>query len=139
MLKRVSAFAACLFCVAVLSAQSVDKTVTRSIEKFFAAYTPKTVYVKNCGLERRRNNVVVNKRARKITIYANQNFAAQVFTPVVVQDIYAGIKKALPPAYAKYKIEVVAARRPIEELVPNNLREKILDKNRLWGGVDYAG
>lgn len=139
MLKRVSAFAACLFCVAVLSAQSVDKTVTRSIEKFFAAYTPKTVYVKNCGLERRRNNVVVNKRARKITIYANQNFAAQVFTPAVVQDIYAGIKKALPPAYAKYKIEVVAARRPIEELVPNNLREKILDKNRLWGGVDYAG
>ncbi len=139
MLKRVFAFAACLLCVAVLSAQKVDKTVTRSIEKYFASYTPKNVHVKNCALERRRNNIVVNKSARKITIYANQNFAAQVFTPAVVQDIYAGIKAALPSSYSKYKIEVIAARKPIEQLVPNNLREKTLDKKKLWGSVNYDG
>lgn len=139
MLKKVWAIAVCLFCVTVLSAQNVDKTVTRSIEKFFANYTPSNVYVKNCGLERRRNNIIVNKKARKITIYANQNFAAQVFTPAVVQNIYAGIKAALPSSYAKYKIEVVAARRSIEQLIPNNMREKTLDKNRLWGGIEYTG
>lgn len=139
MLKRVSVFLTCLLCVAVLSAQTVDKTVTRSIEKFFTKYTPKSVHVKNCGLERRRNNVIVNKGARKITVYANQNFAAQVFTPDVVEEIYAGIKKALPSAYAKYKVTVIAARKPIEELIPNNMREKTLDKSRLWGSVDYGG
>lgn len=139
MLKRVTAFAACLLCITVLSAQNTDKTVIRSIEKFFTNYTPQNVYVKNCGLERRRNNIVVNKSARKITIYANQNFAAEIFTPAVVDDIYAGIRAALPSSYARYKIEVVAARKPIEQLVPNNLREKTLDKERMWGGVDYSG
>ena len=89
MFKKVTALVACLLCVTVLSAQTVDRTVARSIENFFTNYSPKNVFVKNCGLERRRNNIVVNKSARKITIYANQNFAAQVFTPAVVKDIYA--------------------------------------------------
>lgn len=139
MFKKVTALVACLLCVTVLSAQTVDRTVARSIENFFTNYSPKNVFVKNCGLERRRNNIVVNKSARKITIYANQNFAAQVFTPAVVKDIYAGIKAVLPSVYSKYKIEVIAARRPIEQLIPNNLRESNVDKSRLWGAVDYDG
>lgn len=139
MLRRLSALAVCLLFATVLSAQRADKTVVRSIEGFFKEYASKNIRLKNCNLERRRNNVIVNNSARKIVIYANQNFAAQVFTPDVVDGIYAGIRKVLPSALSKYKIEVVAARKPIEQLVPNNLRRSGVAPDRLWGGVEYTG
>lgn len=95
--------------------------------------------MKNCGLERRRNNVILNKAGRKITIYANQSFAAQMFTPELVERIYAGVRKVLPASLSKYRIEIIAARKPIEQLVPNNLRRGKVDEKRLWGGVGYDG
>lgn len=139
MLKRLSALLACLLCVAVLSAQKADKTVVRSIEKYFAEYTSESMKIKNCGLERRRNNVIINKASCKIVIYANQGFAAQMFTPEIVSEVYAGIRKVLPSSLSKYKIEVIAARKPIEQLVPNNLRKNAPDKKRLWGDIEYNG
>ena len=139
MLKRLVALLACLLCVAVLSAQRADKTVVRSIEKFFTEYTSESMKMKNCGLERRRNSVILNKAGRKITIYANQSFAAQMFTPELVERIYAGVRKVLPASLSKYRIEIIAARKPIEQLVPNNLRRGKVDEKRLWGGVSYDG
>lgn len=139
MLKRLVALLACLLCVAVLSAQRADKTVVRSIEKFFTEYTSESMKMKNCGLERRRNNVIMNRAGRKITIYANQSFAAQMFTPELVERIYAGVRKVLPASLSKYRIEIIAARKPIEQLVPNNLRRGKVDEKRLWGGVGYDG
>lgn len=139
MLKRLVALLACLLCVAVLSAQRADKTVVRSIEKFFTEYTSESMKMKNCGLERRRNNVILNRAGRKITIYANQSFAAQMFTPELVERIYAGVRKVLPASLSKYRIEIIAARKPIEQLVPNNLRRGKVDEKRLWGGVGYDG
>ncbi len=139
MFRRLLVVTACLFCVAVLSAQRADKTVVRSIEKYLSEYTSDNISLKNCKLERRRNNVIVNKGARKIVIYVNSNFAAQVFTPEVVERVYKGIRKALPKGFSKYKIEVVAARKPIEQLIPNNLRKTAPDAGRLWGGLEYKG
>lgn len=138
MLKRLLAFVACLFFITVLSAQNVDKTVIRSIEKYFTEYTPRGVVLKNCGLERRRNNIIVNRQSRCVTIYTNKNFASQIFTPSLVDSIYAGIRSVLPASMKKYRIEVIAARRPIEELVPLNLC-KNNDDTRMWNGLDYAG
>ena len=114
MLKRLSALVACLLCITVLSAQKADKTVTRSVEKFFTEYNAMGVNVKNCALERRRNNIIVNQRAKKITIYANSNFAAQIFTPEIVDSIYAALSSYLPREQQRYKLEIFAARRPIE-------------------------
>ena len=140
MTMRLLFLTACLLCITALPAQDADKAVIRSVEKFFKEYVPKEgAMVKNCALERRRNNVVVNKASKKIVIYANQNFSGQVFTPAIVEDVYDGIRKALPSGYSKYKIQVIAARRPIEELVPNNLRKGKADKSRMWGGVGYHG
>lgn len=139
MLKRLLAVAACLLCITVLPAQKADKAVTRSIEKFFAEYTPKGVNIRNCNLERKRNNIIVNRSVKKITIYANQNFSRQIFTPDVVENIYSGIRKVLPSSVSKYKIEVIAGRKPIEQLIPNNKRKGNVDKKRLWGNVDYDG
>ena len=137
---RLLVLTACLLCTTVLSAQKADKTVVRSVEKFFKNYVPKEgAIVKNCALDRRRNNVIVNKASKKIVIYANQNFSGQLFTPSLVQGIYDGIRDALPSPYSKYKIEVIAARRPIEQLIPNNLRDGKIDKRRMWDAVDYKG
>ncbi|MBQ5731252.1 MAG: hypothetical protein IIV57_06505, partial [Bacteroidaceae bacterium] len=83
-INRLITFTICLLCFLTLSAQSVDKVLTRTIDKYFTEYTSDDFKIKNCRLERKRNNIVINKRARKITIYSNSNFAAQRFTPELV-------------------------------------------------------
>ena len=139
-IKRFVTFIVCLLCIFTLSAQSADKVLTRAIEKYFTEYKSDDFKIKNCRLERKRNNIVVNKRARKITIYANSNFAAQHFTPEVVEKIYEGIREVLPKDMRRYKIEVIAHRQPIEKLIPNILREKKkVDNARQWGDVVYSG
>ena len=139
-INKLIALTICLLYFLTLSAQSVDKVLTRTIEKYFTEYTSDDFRIKNCRLERKRNNIVINKRARKITIYTNSNFAAQHFTPELVEHIYNGIREILPKNLRKYKIEVIAHRQPIEKLIPNILREKKkIDKSRLWGDVAYTG
>lgn len=137
---RLAVFAACLFCFTSLSAQRADKEVIRAVSEYLAGYESDVFAMKNCGLERKRNNIVVNNSARRITIYTNSNFAVQVFTPETVQRIYADIKALLPKKLRRYKIEVIAHRKPIEQLVPNILREKKrMDKSRLWGDITHDG
>ncbi|MBR2638213.1 MAG: xanthan lyase [Bacteroidaceae bacterium] len=137
-IERLLALVACLFCFYTLSAQSADKVLTRTLDKYFMEYKNDAFSMKNCRLERKRNNVVVNKRGRKITIYTNSNFAVQIFTPELVQKIYSDIRKILPKQYRRYKIEVIAHRKPIEHLIPNIYRKnKDLDYNRMLSSVDY--
>lgn len=139
-INRLITFTICLLCFLTLSAQSVDKVLTRTIDKYFTEYTSDDFKIKNCRLERKRNNIVINKRARKITIYSNSNFAAQRFTPELVERIYSEIREILPKELRKYKIEVIAHRQPIEKLIPNILRDKKkIDKSRVWGEVAYTG
>ena len=139
-INRLITFTICLLCFLTLSAQSVDKVLTRTIDKYFTEYTSDDFKIKNCRLERKRNNIVINKRARKITIYSNSNFAAQHFTPELVERIYSEIREILPKELRKYEIEVIAHRQPIEKLIPNILRDKKkIDKSRVWGEVAYTG
>ena len=128
----------CLFVVAVVSARDDDKQAVRAIQEYFANYNPENLRLKNCGLERKRGNIVIGRK--KITIYTNKNFGSQVFTPELVDNIYSGLKEALPSSYKKYNIEIIANHRRIEYLVPNIYRKKkAVDDTRLWNGRDYAG
>lgn len=138
-MKRLVASLACFLIIAVLSAQNVDRTVVRAIEDFFANYKSETVNVKNCRLERKRNNIRVNNKSRTLTIYANDNFAKQIFTAELVDEIYSEIRKLLPKSLRKYKIEVIADRKPIEQLISNINRSKGIAPERMWGGIDYKG
>ena len=139
-IERLTALVACLLCMFTLSAQRVDKVLTRTIDNYLMEYTNDDFSMKNCRLERKRNNVAVNKRERKITVYTNSNFAVQVFTPELVETIYSDIKKLLPKEYRRYKIEVIAHRKPIEKLIPNIYRKrKNIDDARMLDGVDYKG
>lgn len=128
----------CLSFAANGAAQGKQNDAMRAIKEYFSNYTPERFRLKNCGLERKRGNIVFGKK--RITIYTNSNFGSQVFTPELVESIYAGIRDALPGAYKKYKIEVIANHKRIEYLVPNIYRKKKqVDDSRLWGKCDYAG
>lgn len=131
---------ACLLCSLTLSAQRADKVLTNAIDGYFKNYDGSDFVLKNCRLERKRNNIVINKPARRITIYANKNFAVQVFTPERVQKIYSDIRKLLPKEFRRYKIEVIAHRKPIEQLIPNIYRDKKeYDYGRMTNDIVYTG
>ena len=128
----------CLFGISVLSAQSVDKTVSRALSEYFKNYTSDRTMLKFSALDRRKNNIVVNNKAKKVVIYANEAFAGQAFTPEVVDRIYKDVREMLPKSLRKYKIEVVYKGRTIEERIPNIYRSsKSVDETRLWGDVRY--
>ena len=128
----------CLCCVTMAMARGDEKQAAAAVREYFSNYQPTDFRLKNCGLERKRANVVFGKK--RITIYTNNNFASQVFTPELVDEIYDGLKEALPSQYKKYNIEVIANRRRIEHLIPNIYRrKKAVDETRLWGNCDYDG
>ncbi len=138
-IKRLLLFLACFLCISFLSAQTVDKKLVRSIEEYFANYKSQTVELKSCRLDRKRNNIILNKKGRKITIFANKNFGAQIFTPELVQQIYSDLRDLLPKSLKRYKIEVIADRRPIDELIPNILLGEERRADCMWGTLDYKG
>ena len=130
----------CLFGISVLSAQSVDKTVSRALAEYFKNYTSDRTQLRFSALERRKNNIVVNSKAGKVVIYANEAFAGQAFTPEVVEKIYKDIRAILPKKLRRYNVEVVYKGRTIEERIPNIYRTAAqVDKGRLWGSVRYDG
>lgn len=137
-IKRLLIVVACFICVTFLSAQNADKKLIRSIENYFENYKSETIELKSCRLDKKRRGVIVSNKSRRVTIFANDNFGAQLFTPDLVEDIYSDIRKLLPRQLRKYKLEVVACRRPIEELVPPILSNKKID-GRHWGNIDYEG
>ena len=140
MSRRFWATLFCLLGISVLSAQSVDKTISRALADYFKNYTSARTQLRYSGLERRKNNIVVNAKAKKIVIYANEAFAGQAFTPAVVDSVYKDIRAILSKKYAGYKVEVVYKGRAIEERVPNIYRHaKDVDKSRVWGSVRHDG
>ena len=68
MLRRLTAFLVCVLCTAVLSAQKVDRTVACSIAEYFKTYTSDRTEIKYSALDRRRNNIVVNSKGKKVLI-----------------------------------------------------------------------
>ena len=125
----------CLFGISVLSAQSVDKTVSRALSEYFKSYTSPRTQFKYSALDRRRNNIVVNNNAKKVVIYANEAFAGQAFTPEVVDKVYDDVRAILPKKLRKYKIEVVYKGRAIEERIPHIYRSAKQSKE--CKGKDY--
>lgn len=137
-LRWLLAIAVCLFCVSTQYARSNDKQAANAIRQYFANYKPAKLRLKGCGLERKRDNIIIGKK--RITIYTSKNFGSQVFTPEMVDSIYEGIRKVLPDGYKKHKLQIVANRRNVEHLIPNIYRKKKnVDEERLWNGRDHNG
>lgn len=139
MSKRLAVFVTAVMCIAVLSAQRVDRTVALSIAEYFNEYTSDRCVTKFANLDRRRNNIIVNKKTEEITIYCNDAFFAQPFTPDMVKRVYDDIRALLPKKHKKYKIRVLYNGKSIDKCIPNIYRKKNIDKSRLWGDVEYIG
>lgn len=139
MSRRLAVFATFVMCIAVLSAQRVDRTVAHSIKEYFDGYTTDRCVTKFAGLDRRRNNIVVNNKSKEITIYCNEAFYGQPFTPDAVERVYHDIRNLLPKKYRKYRIKLLYKGKPIEYCVPNIYRGKNVDRSRLMRNLDHDG
>ena len=139
MSKRLAVFVAAVMCIAVLSAQKLDRTVALSIAEYFNGYTSDRCVTKYAGLDKGRNNVVINKNAQEVVITCNDAFFAQPFTPDMVKRVYDDIRALLPKKLKKYKIKVVCKGKVIDDCIPNIYRKKGVDVSRLWGDVEYVG
>ena len=139
MSRRFLAIIFCILGISVLSAQSVDKTVSRALAEYFKNYTSDRTQLKYSGIGGRKRNIIVDNKAKKITIYCNEAFAGQAFTTPVIDKIYKDIRAILPKKLRKYRVDVVYDDRAIEERVPNIIRRGKPDNSRLWGGIDYDG
>ena len=138
--KFLIALAVCFLGIAVLSAQGVDKTVERSIQNYFKEYKSDRTTFSYPGLDsKRRDKIVVNPGKKSITIFCNEAFAGQAFTPEVVEKIYDDIRELLPSQYKKYSIRVEYKKMSIEERIPNVYRKGNVDTERLWGKTEYKG
>ena len=79
-------------------------------------------------------------RARKLDIYPNEAFYSQPFTPERVKQLEKDIKNILPKNYRKYQVTIYGKfNRPISVTIPNALRDERIDKDRMWGNLDYDG
>lgn len=139
MLKRLAIILACIFEMAVLSAQNVDRAVAHSVSDYFKNYKSSRTALKFPALDRRRNNIVVNNTEKRITIYSNEAFFGQAFTPGVVDTLYSDLRKLLPSKYRKFQIEVVYNGVPIDKCIPNIYRKEGVEEERLWQSLDYNG
>lgn len=139
MSRRLAVFATFVMFMTVLSAQRVDRTVADSITGYFKGYTSGRSVTKYAGLDRRRNNIVVNNKAKVITVYCNDAFYGQPFTPDVTKRIYADIRALLPGKYKKYNIEVLYKGKSIDKCVPNIYRGRNVDRTRLMHNTEHSG
>lgn len=136
-MKRIAHIAASLFIASIACAQSPQQELKMEtkLKEFFARYEVKDAQFEQ--MPRMLSYSVDNKR-EKITIVADETFAAQEFTEKSVSQIYKKIRKSLPKPYNKYSITITTNGMAIDNLVPNR---RLLDSNqsRLWGDIDYDG
>lgn len=142
LMKRLHAlFLLLLLSPLLLPAQTLDTKSREAIADYFSSYTPSGgIKIGSCRLNKGKNNILVNKNSRTVTLYVSDNFANQLFTPQINAKIYSDIKRLLPSAYSGYRIIIYSAEMSIDALIPNRLREnKGIDESRLWGDKSYSG
>ena len=100
-----------------------------AVRRWMEQWEPPMAYTSACKLEDFR----LNARARTIIIEGAGGFMEQFFTEELVEQIYASVREALPEAYRGYSLTVKAEGVPIEDLVPNALRDALpVDRTRQW-------
>lgn len=116
-------------------AQRANRTVEKRLNTFFNNYSTSMAEIGKSRLRTTR----INTNKRTLEIYVSTNFGCQPFTPENVKAIYRSVKQILPGPYNYYKLTIYADDQPIEELIPNALRNvKEYDEKRTWKDIDYT-
>lgn len=119
------------------SSQPANDALLQHIRDFFANYTAVGYKPFNTM---KADSLQTDEKRHELRIFANEAFCAQLFSPQQVQQIYNKLQRALPAPFNTYRLVICNARSlPIEELIPNLLREEPNDRERLWGKANYTG
>lgn len=123
---------------ATILAQSPGRSaLEEAVYKYFSAYRA-TGYVPADPM--RADSLSVDEHLRTVTVYANEPFSAQTFTPETVRRIYKDLAQRLPQPYNTYRLTVCGkGGSTIESLIPNILREGNEDRSKLWGDIAHKG
>ncbi len=124
-----------LLAIGAAQAQTLNKTVEERLQSFFSNYTTVNAHIATSRME----SMKLDTDRKTLEIYTNEAFGTQPFTPENVESIYRSLKQLLPDPVNHYKLTLYADGLPIEDLVPNALRKKGIDKQRLWNRIDYQG
>ncbi len=116
--------------------KKADKLET-AVEQYFKAYRIEGYRpTRRMAMDKVKRG---DKRNRYVTVYANESFCAQPFTPESVKRIYKELSSRLPAPYNSYRLRIKNKEGvDIEQLVPNYLREKP-ERSRLWGDIEFKG
>ena len=113
------------------------KALNLALENFFNTYQVKGYRPYNAF---HNDSVRIHVRERRLYIYPNESFYSQPFTEEKLEEISDGIRKILPDAYRKYKVQLFGKfNRPLSQRIPNSMRKDHKDPERLWRGIDYQG
>lgn len=108
-----------------------------AVRKYFSAYQAAGYKPADAM---RADSLRIDENARTLTVFANEPFTSQTFTPETVRRIYKELSLRLPQPYNTYRITICGkGGKTIEELIPNILREDGTDRTKLWGDVAYKG
>ena len=83
-------------------------------------------------------DIDISNENRRYTIYLNDAFKSQPFTPSLVQQIYESVRRLLEPPYNTYTIVIYAQDVPIEQLIPIDMLSE-RDSMRVYGKNLYKG
>ena len=107
--------------------------------------TPLTLYFENYKNPNfsstdkiRIEDLDINTETKRYTIYLNDAFKSQPFTPSLVKRIYEDVRRTLAPPYNTYDIVIYAQDVPIEQLISiDQLTER--DSMRVYTKNPYRG
>lgn len=77
----------------------------------------------------------IDDLARTVTLNLSDNFAAQTLTAADASSINKKLGRSLPRPFNKYKLRIVAAGMPIEQLVV----PRPASNTGQWGKINYTG
>lgn len=111
--------------------------VADAVRDYFSSYTL-AGYAPRDAM--RADSCRIDESGKTVTVFANEAFCAQPFTPALVSTICRDLSRRLPPPYNTYRLTVRDRKgQAIEELVPNIYRQGGEDRSRLWGDIGYTG
>ena len=122
-----------LLCANYAQAQDINSLLNEFFTSYhLSGYQPSALY--------RMDSARVDDENKEISVYANEAFCAQPFTPASVRNIYSRLQRKLYQPYNTYSIFIFNAKgENIEQLIPNLYREGQIDDTRSWGSINYKG
>jgi hypothetical protein len=119
------------------STTAAAQDLQQSIADYFSSYAV-SGYRPHSTM--RADSMRLNETARTLDLFTNEAFASQPLTAERLADIYRDLGRRLPTPYNTYHLTLLSHKGvPLDELIPNHLRSRKKDEQRLWGKIDYDG